>query len=150
MVTLVRAAIWAVVLLVLFKFVFIGIRVRGESMEPNYHAGQIKLLNRLAYTRHPPQRGDVVAFRLPDPSTKVEAVILKRVIALPGETLSLRRGQVFINGKPLDEPYAKGLTSFRSNELTLEPHQYWLIGDNRPISEQYFKFDYEILGKVLL
>jgi signal peptidase I len=144
--TLVRAAIWATLLIVLFKFVFIGIRVRGASMEPSFHEGQIKFINRLAYMRHPPQRGDVVAIRVPE----YNAVIIKRVIALPGEVLTVRGGNVYINGSRLDESYVKGLTGFKSREYKLEPNQYWVIGDNRPISEQYLIYDYKIVGKVVL
>src|SRR5690349_15475689 len=92
--TLVRAVIWAGLLLVLFKGVLLGIRVRGESMEPTFHDGQVKFINRLAYLRAPPQRGDVVAVRAPG----LHAVFLKRVIGLPGEHVSTRRGIVYING----------------------------------------------------
>ena len=56
-ITLIRAVIWAALLVFLFKFVFVGIRVRGNSMEPNFHDGQIKFVSRIAYLRTPPQRG---------------------------------------------------------------------------------------------
>ncbi len=144
-VTVLRALVWAALLMALFKFLLIGIRVRGESMEPNFHDGQVKFINRLSYARQPPKRGDVVAIRIPS----LQAVILKRVIALPGETLQVRGGRVFINGKLLDEPYAKGKPGFGSTVYTLEPNQYWLIGDNRPVSEQYLVHDYQIVGKVI-
>src|SRR5438309_34153 len=86
--TLFRALIWAVFLLVMFKVVFLGIRVRGQSMEPNFHDGQIHVINRLAYYRHPPKRGDVIAFR----AAEYDALILKRIVGLPGETVSIHRG----------------------------------------------------------
>lgn len=144
--TLFRALVWALLLLVVFKFVLLGVRVKGESMEPNFHEGQVRFINRLAYLRKPPQRGDVVSFRMDD-----SAVILKRIVALPGETLTiLAGGRIFIDGKPLEEAYPiKGKTSFQAQNLKLEPNQYWLIGDNRTISDQYLKFDYQILGRVL-
>lgn len=144
--TLFRAIVWAVLLIVLFKFVLLGIRVRGQSMEPNFHDSQIKIINRLAYMRHPPQRGDVVAFR----AEGFNALILKRVIGLPGETVSIHgNGEIFIDGKYLHETYAtKGHTSYRGVQA-LEAKQYFLFGDNREISERYFKFDYQIIGKVL-
>lgn len=144
--TLARTVVWAGLLIVLFKFVLLGVRVHGSSMEPTYHEGQIKFINRIAYLRHSPRRGDVVAFRL----HSANAVVLKRIIALPGETLSIRSGGlIYINGKRLDEPYTKGATGFRAREYLLEPKQYWLIGDNRDISEQYFKYEYQILGKLI-
>jgi signal peptidase I len=144
LVTLVRAVVWVALIVVLFKFVLVGIRVRGESMEPTFHDGQIKFVNRLAYLRSPPKRGDVVAVRAPG----LRAVFLKRIIGLPGEEVSIRRGAVYINGQKLDEPYAKGSTSFL-REFTLEPHEYWVIGDNRSVSEQWRKFDYSIIGKLI-
>ena len=78
------------------------------------------------------------------------ALILKRIIGLPGETISIHRGgEIFIDGKHLEEPYATiGHTTYNGAKL-LEPHQYFLFGDNRGISERYFKFDNEILGKVV-
>jgi signal peptidase I len=144
--TLFRAIVWAALIIVLFKFVLIGIRVRGQSMEPNFHDGQIKFINRLAYLRHPPRRGDVIAFR----AEEYDALILKRVIALPGETISIHgRGDIYIDGKLLVEPYeTKGRTSYRGSE-SLKPDQYFLFGDNREVSERYYKYNYQILGKVL-
>lgn len=143
--TIFRAIIWAALLIVLFKGVFIGIRVRGQSMEPNFHDGQVKIINHLAYLRHAPKRGDVVAFR----AKEFDALILKRVIGLPGETVSIHAGgEIFINGKHLDEPYKMGQTNYRGS-TTLEPQQYFLFGDNRDVSERFFKFDYELLGKIL-
>jgi signal peptidase I len=143
--TLFRALVWAVFLLVMFKVVFLGIRVRGQSMEPNFHDGQIHVINRLAYLRHPPKRGDVVAFR----ADEYNALILKRIIGLPGETIRInRQGEIFVNGKHLEEPYPTlGHTSYNGTK-TLEPNQYFLFGDNREVSERYFKYDYQLLGKL--
>ena len=144
--TLFRAAVWAILLLILFKGVLIGIRVRGQSMEPNFHDGQIKIINRLAYKRHEPKSGDVVAFH----ADEYDALIFKRIIGLPGETVSIHAGgEIFINGKHLDEPYeTKGHTSYRGSH-TLEPNQYFLFGDNREVSESYLKSRYQLLGKLL-
>ena len=143
--TLFRALVWATLLVVTYNVAFTGIRIRGQSMEPNFHDGQVRFINRLAYLRHPPERGDVVAFK----AEEYNALILKRVIALPGETVSVHAGGViYINGKRLEEPYIKGVTNYRGS-VTLEPHQYFLFGDNRDVSERYFKFDYQILGKML-
>src|SRR5687767_10811023 len=61
--TIFRAIVWAVFLVVMYNVAFIGVRIRGHSMEPNFHDGQVRFINRLAYLRHPPERGDVVAFR---------------------------------------------------------------------------------------
>jgi signal peptidase I len=65
--TLVRAAILAVVLVVVFKFILIPVYVKGISMEPTYHDGGVNFVNRLAYRWTKPRRGDVVAVRIPAP-----------------------------------------------------------------------------------
>jgi len=71
------------------------------------------------------------------------------VEADPGHRVSIHAGgEIFINGKYLNEPYKKGQTNYRGSK-TLEPNQYFLFGDNRDVSERYFKFDYELLGKIL-
>ena len=72
-------------------------------MLPTYHDGQINFLNRLAYLRHEPQRGDVVGIRYSGDSI----LLLKRIVGLPGEEVSFDEGKLFINGKPLEEPYVK-------------------------------------------
>jgi signal peptidase I len=143
--TIFRALVWAVLLLVLFKVVFLGIRVRGQSMEPNFHDGQIHVINRLAYMRHAPKRGDVVAFR----AEEFNALILKRIIGMPGETVSIHRnGEIYINGKHLEEKYPTlGRTTYNGSVI-LEPNQFFLFGDNREVSERYFKYDYQLLGKL--
>jgi len=90
-ITLLRAALWAVILLLVSKFVLVPVQVWGISMLPTYHDHEINLVNRLAYLRHEPQRGDVVAVRFPPVlSTRLEAphaVLLKRIVAMPGETI---------------------------------------------------------------
>jgi signal peptidase I len=145
--TIFRAIVWAVFLVVMYNVAFIGVRIRGNSMEPNFMDGQVRFINRLSYLRHPPQRGDVVAFR----ADEYDALILKRVIGLPGETVSVHgRGRIYIDGKPLEEPYSvKGATTYRG-ERKLEQNQFFLLGDNRDVSAAFVKFDYQILGKILL
>ena len=144
LITLLRAVVWAALIVFIFKFVFIGIRVRGHSMEPTYHEGQIKFLNRIAYMRAPPHRGDVVAIRAPE----LGAVLLKRVLGLPGEHVTVRGGRIYIDSKIVDEDYTKGRTNFRVDR-DLEPSQYYLIGDNRDVTDHYFKYDYQIIGRVI-
>ena len=149
--TLVRILSLTFVTLVLFKYVFLPIRVTGDSMLPNYHTGQIKLVNRLAFAHTDPKRGEVVAVEFDGK----DILLLKRIIGLPGETFQVREGFVFINGKKLEEPYTRGmiLSSERNrpgstDPIPLGPDEYMVIGDNRRISEGYIKKRSEIVGKV--
>ena len=119
---------------VLITFVFIPIRVTGISMIPTYRDGRINLVNKLAYRRQPPQRGDVVAIR-----TKGQrALLLKRVIGLPGEEVVFREGVVEIDGELLSEPYLKGVRPAPWNERRdLGPDEYFVVGDNRTMPAAY-------------
>lgn len=88
--------------------------VTGSSMEPSLRDGERILLNRIAYAFHPPQRGDIIVFRV-----KNGKDLIKRVIALPGETVMVLGDSVFINGRVLDEPYLRPLTDAAKRRGTI-------------------------------
>jgi signal peptidase I len=143
--TFARIVIVIAAAFVLMKWVVAPIKVTGNSMEPTYKNGQINIINRLAYLRDQPQRGDIVAVQFAGP----KAYLLKRIVGLPGETVEIKLGRIYINGERLEEPYARGLVPWKVKPDLLEPHQYMVIGDNRKISDFHFKYDYQIIGKVL-
>ena len=88
------------------------------------------LVDRLAYQQNAPRRGDIVLFKLPmDP----EQGMMKRVIGLPGEMVSIDQGQVSINGAPIAEPYISEKAPY-SGEWKIPAGQYFVLGDNRPNS----------------
>ena len=145
--TLARVAALVVVSFILFKFVFIPIRVEGTSMTPTYRNGRLNLINRLAYRWHAPRRGDVVAVRADGTYT----VLLKRIVGLPGERVAIRRGRVLVNGQALDEPYARGREiSAPPGGYVLGDDEYFVIGDNRDVSVYFKVHRDEILGRALL
>jgi signal peptidase I len=150
--TVVRILFVVLVTLILFKFVLVPIRVTGDSMYPTYRNGQIKFVNKLAYRNKDPQHGDVVAVAY----AGKEVLLLKRIIAIPGETVEVKAGDVYINGEPLAEPYAKGKIRADDNKnygyhppVTLGRDEYLILGDNRDLSEGYFNHRGDIIGKVL-
>lgn len=146
--TVVRILFVTFIALVLFKYVLVPIRVTGQSMYPTYKHGQIKFVNKLAYNRRDPQRGDVVAVRFAGD----DILLLKRIIALPGETVSVYNGEVYVNKKKLEEPYAHGRIPAGYGSMDPEklgPDEYIILGDNRKISEGYVKYRRDIIGKVL-
>lgn len=143
--TLARVAALIVVTFVLFKFLFIPIQVVGNSMAPTYRNGSYRLVNRLSYRKHPPRRGDVVAIRLP--GTRV--MEMKRIIGLPGERISVRRDTVYINGEALDEPYLKNKVPWARFDQTLGENEFYVVGDNRGISEHDRVQRERIVGKVV-
>ena len=129
--TLIRIVILvALCLLVFNRYVLVPIFVDGGSMLPTYKEHGVNFVNRLAYLRHPPQRGDVVAIR----TTGFSVMFLKRIIALPGETISFHRGHVFINGEKLDEPYVKFSCDWEIRPRTLGTNEYYFVGDNRSMA----------------
>lgn len=150
--TMARVFIVVVTVFILFKFVFIPIEVVGISMEPTYVEGKIRLVNKLAYRKIEPQRGDVVAVRM----KSEPVVLLKRIIGLPGERVVFSDRKIYINGNRLEEPYVKLPVhpSWSSNWAWIIPKSdYLVIGDNRSMA---FKDHYiyladkdEILGRVI-
>jgi signal peptidase I len=149
--TLVRVLVLAVVSFVVFKFVLVPIRVQGGSMLPTYKESGVNLVNRLAYLFHEPRRGDVVAIGL---QAGEHIMYMKRIVGLPGETVAFHNGRVFINGKPLDEPYVKLPCNWEHEPEQVGPDQYYVVGDNRDMPwEDHYKgrpTRNHIVGKILL
>jgi signal peptidase I len=126
-----EAVLVAVVLFVVLQFGLQNTIVDGPSMEPNFVAGQWLIVNKLTYRFGPPARGDVIVFYAPDGSGKE---YIKRVIALPGETVALRRGQVAVDGVPLDEPWLPQRDGTAFGPYVVPPGTVFVLGDNRPMS----------------
>ena len=122
-----------------FVIVFsIGMRtsVIGDSMEPALYNGQEVLMNRVVYKLSSPKRNDVVVF-LPNGNENSHYYV-KRVIGLPGETIQIKDGRVYINGVLLNEDDALDQmidAGIAQNELTLAADEYFVLGDNRNSSE---------------
>ena len=119
------------ILIALVLNVFVGqaTRVQGQSMEPSLHTDQRLVVEKVTYRFHGPGRGDVVVIRVP---SQGEELRIKRVVGLPGETVEMRDGQVYIDGQLLDEPYTNGSTrSGRIGRVVVPPLHVFVMGDNR-------------------
>ena len=118
-------------------------KVPGASMEPAIRRGEQVVVNELAYKTALPERGDIIAYQSP---ADAKVILLKRVIALPFETVELRHKSVYINGQRLGEGYVthsdptdytgtKKPEPFRSRDafgpLKLAMNEYFVLGDNR-------------------
>ena len=148
--TLVRIIVLILLSVALIKFVFIPVRVTGISMSPNYADGRINLVNKLAYAHSRPERGDVVAIKM----AGEHVMLLKRIIGLPGERVTIRLGNVFINDAPFGESYVKYKKHPSWNKKwVLKEDEYLVMGDNRsmPFEAHYYGLAYEhqIAGKVV-
>lgn len=122
-----------------FVIVFsVGMRtsVIGDSMEPALYNGQEILMNRVIYKLSSPKRGDVVVF-LPNGNENSHYYV-KRVVGLPGETIQIKDGSVYIDGVLLDEDEELDKmidAGIAQNELTLAVDEFFVLGDNRNSSE---------------
>ncbi len=123
------ATLLLVIGLTIHYFFFTILVVRGKSMLPTYHDGQILTVNKIAYLIDHPHRGDVIAMYFPG---ETEKRFIKRIIALPGEKIQILGGQVLVNDKVLDESYLPdGLTTQPDMDRLLVAGEYFAMGDNR-------------------
>ena len=110
--------------------------VKQTSMQPTLNPNDYLIMYKRAYVHHQPQRGDIIIFQsqLLDDRGR-EKLLIKRVIGLPGDTLTITDGKVYINGKEYDEPYLKdGYTPGEIYDYTVPEGQYFVMGDNRVVS----------------
>ena len=149
-------AIVLIVMFVLQKFIIVNARIPSASMEPTIMTNDQIFGNRLAYLNSDPKRYDIVIFRYPDDESRL---FIKRVIGLPGETVDIRNGDVYINGSktPLDDSFCAAPDSTDTGNLTfpltVPADSYFMLGDNRVYSkdsrywENPFVKKEKILGK---
>lgn len=109
--------------------------VRQSSMEPNFHEGQRVLVNKVAYKFHAPGRGDVIILHPPQSPDPKAIPFIKRIIALPGDSVDIKNGEVRINGVKLNEPYIKGPPNYTYHLSKIPENEYFVLGDNRANSE---------------
>ena len=103
-----------------------------SSMEPNFQEGQRLLVNKAVYFFGEPQRGDVVIFKAPG---NQNGDYIKRLIALPDDTVEVKEGGVYVNGTKLDEPYIKNPANYSLEEQVIPENYYFVLGDNRNNSD---------------
>jgi signal peptidase I len=112
--------------------------IPSASMEPTLMVGDRILVDKVSYHLHAVHRGDIVVFATPPGEDAGPAVkdLVKRVIGLPGETISSAGGHVVINGKPLTEPWlVKGTVTVGITPQKIPPGELFVMGDNRSDSQ---------------
>ncbi|MGP1570281.1 MAG: signal peptidase I [Eubacteriales bacterium] len=110
--------------------------VKESSMEPTLYENNYLILNRQAYRFGEPQRGDIIVFHS-DLVTQNghEKLLIKRIIGLPGDVITIANGSVYLNGKKIEESYIKdGRTDGEITALTVPKGEIFVMGDNRLVS----------------
>lgn len=118
----------ALVLFLIINSISARIRVDGSSMEPTFQDGDYVIVNKLAYRSGELERGDVVVF--PFPLNKEEDFI-KRIVGLPGDKLEIIRGDIFLNGTRINEPYLLSDARGDMAEIIVPQGTVFVMGDNR-------------------
>ena len=153
---IIEAVVLAAVVFMLLQVTVRNFKVDGSSMDPTLEDGQYLLVNRLVYLRveldrlakivpfwkagegssrhaiHAPKRGEVIVFEFPDSNpNNPKKDFVKRVVGLPGETMRMFDGKVFVNEEVLNEPYLSHKDHSNASKVTLGEGEYYVLGDNR-------------------
>ena len=170
---LLEALLLALIVFLLIQTSVQNFKVEGSSMEPTLQDRQYLLVNKLAYfpihvqrlsrivpfwdvespserfAVRAPERGEVIVFRFPEDETKD---FVKRVIGLPGDLVEIRDGAVYVNEVILDEPYLTTKGTHNMRQVRLGEEGYFVLGDNRSVSNDSRKWGpvpkENVLGKV--
>jgi signal peptidase I len=172
---LTQTLVLAVLIFLLVRTVAQNFRVEGPSMEPGLHNGQYLLVNKAVYFKlnvgnlakfipfinaedgeekflfHGPQRGDVIVFRYPrDPDRD----FIKRIIGVPGDSVRVEEGIVYVNDVALEEDYISDHAGRDLEQEIVPPDNYFVLGDNRPNSSDSRSWGFvpeeNIIGKAML
>ena len=143
-----------VVVLIVNNFLLINARVPSESMEKTIMTGDRFFGNRLAYLFDDPERFEIVVFKYPDDESQL---FVQRVIGLPGETVEIKDGKVYINGSetPLDDSFTPETPTGDYGPYVVPEGSYFMLGDNRNHSgdSRFWKQPYvekeKIVGKAI-
>jgi len=148
----------AAAFLLIYIFLFRPFEVNGESMYPNFYDKEYVLTNLIVLRFENPKLGDVIVFKAPPEPDKD---YIKRIIGVPDDTIEVKDGQVYRNGKLLDQSkYLKPTVKSYSGDflkegdtITVPKNEYFVMGDNRPYSSDSREWGFvtrdEIIGESL-
>jgi len=114
----------------LFMHIFVveAFVVDGASMEPTFHTNNRIVLWKSAYLFSEPRRGDVIVFRYPGDTSRD---FIKRIIGTPGDTVEIRSGYVYVNGREIKEDYLQSFPLYDFSAQKVPQGSYFVLGDNR-------------------
>ena len=140
----------AVVLFLIINSVSARVRVDGVSMLPTLQNGEFILVNKLAYDMGSATRGDIIVFRS---TTTPDLDLIKRIMGIPGDKISIHAGQVVINGQTLSEPYINAIPDYNGDWQVPDGYLF-VLGDNRNDSSDSHLWGFlpeeNVIGKALV
>lgn len=140
-----------VIIFLVIHFAIQSYRVQGVSMQPGLVSDEYVLVNKVAYLFHAPERGDVIVFHYPLDTSED---FIKRVIGLPGDTITVTGTTVNVDGTTLSEPYISQRANPTGQKWVVPPDSYFVMGDNRPVSDDSriwgYVPNYDIVGKAVM
>ena len=141
----IRIGIVAAAAVIIFGYICIPLKIKGRSMEPTYHDGDVNCCWRLTYLFSSPKRHDIMLVRF----AGQKIMLLKRVVAFEGETVEFRKGMLFINGSRLHEPYLKYPCNWNLSPRTVKKGRVYVIGDNRNVPIHQHDFGQTPLSRII-
>lgn len=140
----------ALILFLIINTLSARVRVDGSSMLPTLHDGEFVLVNKLAYRTGSPTRGDIIVFRS---TTTPDLDLIKRIIGLPGDKVSVRSNRVIVNGQTLNESYINAAPNY-TGDWQVPQGYLFVLGDNRNDSSDSHAWGFlpmqNVIGKALL
>ncbi len=118
----------SIIIFVILQITVGSFKVYGLCMLPNIENGEYIMVNKASYLFKQPERGEVVIFHSPRNS---DSDLIKRIIGIPGDTIEIKNGKVFINDSPLIEPYILEQPNYELSRQVIPPDRYFVLGDNR-------------------
>jgi len=139
------------IIFLVIRFAIQSYRVSGVSMQPGLQTNEYVLVNKIAYLFHPPERGDVIVFHFPLDTSQD---FIKRVIGLPGDTITYNSSMVQVDGVVLNEPYISQASNPDAKTIKVPANDFFVMGDNRPASDDSRDWGFvpkeDLVGKAVL
>ncbi len=140
-----RVLLLTLFMFIFFKFVFLPFRIDGHSMEPTYMNGSFNFCFKLRYMFSDLKRQDIVLIRL----AGEKVFLLKRVVALQGDTVAFQKGSLFVNGEKVLEEYVHFTSDWNLSLRTVEKGHVYVVGDNRSVSIYSHRFGQTSIKRVI-
>lgn len=145
------------IFIVIYLFIMQPNQVKGSSMDPTFTTEDYILTSKITYKFREPKRGDIIVFKAPGLD---ETEFIKRIIGIPGDTVKIQDGNIFVNNTLFDEEYISSRTSLWQDSfvqngvpLSVPPGHYFVLGDNRAKSSDSRRFGFipqsSIIGVVV-